>query len=178
MIQRIIVFIILSLTFCGSYAQKVIPIAGNVHYQFVNEHDLPVNLAAGKGDIILIKTYKNCASCFTQLDDFIAAHISKQYLEHYMMLTLVPKRSDPIWYLNENKRLIKYPSFNYFMHYGGELDTVHLMPSLPISNLDISPIVLLCDGQSFICFSYGDLYDKNEQVSQKFEGVLKENFKK
>ncbi len=178
MMQRIIVFIILSLTFCGSYAQKIIPVAGNVHYQFVNEHDQPVNFVVEKGDIILIKTYKNCASCFTQLDDFIAAHLSKQYLKHYMMLTLVPKRSDPVWYLNENKHLIKYSSSNYFMHYRGELDTVHLVPSLPISNFDISPIVMLCDGQSFICFSYSDLYDKNEQVSPKFEGYLKKIFKK
>jgi len=175
--QRIIVFIILSLTFCGSYAQKIIPVAGNVHYQFVNEHDQPVNFAADKGDIILIKTYKNCASCFTQLDDFIAAYISKQYLKHYMILTLVSKRSDPVWYLNENKHLIKYSSLHYFMHYRGEQDTVHLVPSLPISNLDISPIVMLYDGQSFICFSYGDLFNKSDQISKTFKKELKRIFK-
>jgi hypothetical protein len=133
-----------------------------------------MDMALSPGSFIIIKNYKNCASCFSELDMYFDKILSVSQKRNYYAISLMEKHNDPIWYVKENGRLMKHISANYFLCYNGRVaDTAYLLPSLCISNEDITPMVLLCDSKKIYVFKYKDIFDGYGQLSTTFTKTVK-----
>lgn len=143
--------------------------------KLVSSKDVDEIKSISKGTVVIIKTYKNCASCFTELDNYISKSITKRSTsaDKYYSITLIPKRADPIWAYTENKKLMPNTPNHYFARYTNNInDSVCLLQDLCIHNYDISPMVILYDGKELIMYKYKDLYC-NDRLSIVFTDKLK-----
>lgn len=170
-------FIILYTIFFAStvvLGQKTVNIQ-NGFLKLVSSNDVDEIKNISKGTVVVIKTYKNCASCFTEIDDYISKSITKRSAsdDKYYSITLIPKRADPIWAYTENKKLMPHIPLHYFAKYTSKTaDSVCLLQDLCIDNNDISPIVVLYDGKDLLIYGYKDLYN-NDKLSKNFTEKLK-----